>query len=195
MVTSDPSIHFINVSYFFSLIYNLIFGGNLPTVHGVVDTTAVIWAWVSVFAFIFSIICIGILVYNTIRLHQTQEEIDANYGYIPPTEEHKQVEHSRWAYIRQLIESPQESDWRNAIIEADIMLDEILAKNGYEGDGVGEKLRTANPTHFHTLQDAGEAHGVRNQIAHQGSAYQLSPQLAYRTIGKYENVFHEFNEI
>ena len=195
MVTTGTSVHFLNVAYFFSLIYNLVFGGHLPTLNGAVNIATILWAWVSVIAFLVTAICIGLLVYNTMRMNQEQEELDQKYGYVGKHEEHAKVENSRWTYIRQLIESPQESDWRNAIIEADIMLDEMLNKLGYQGDSVGDKLKTANPAHFQTLQDAWDAHRVRNEIAHQGSAYQLSPQVAYRTIGHYENVFLEFNEI
>ena len=94
-----------------------------------------------------------------------------------------------------MIESPQEEQWRQAIIEADIMLDELLTKLGYLGAGVGDKLKMVNPNQFHTLSDAWEAHKVRNEIAHKGSAYQLSDHIAYRTINQYENVFREFKVI
>ena len=95
----------------------------------------------------------------------------------------------------QLIESGQESDWRQAIIEADIMLDEVLDQLGYQGESVGEKLRAVNPAQFRTLNNAWEAHRVRNEIAHQGSAYQLTERLAHRTIANYEAVFREHGEI
>jgi hypothetical protein len=95
----------------------------------------------------------------------------------------------------QLVETGHESDWRQAIIEADIMLDEVLTRQGYEGTTIGDKLKQANPNRFHTLNNAWEAHKVRNDIAHSGSAYQLSDQIAYRTIKHYEAVFREFGEI
>ena len=69
---------------------------------------------------------------------------------------------------------------------------DLLEKHGYPGEGVGERLRSAT---FATLQDAWEAHKVRNQIAHEGSAFNLSADLVRRTIGRYENVFHEFKVI
>jgi len=95
----------------------------------------------------------------------------------------------------QLIESGQESDWRNAIIEADIMLEEVLTQLGYQGESLGEKLRAVNQNHFQTLNQAWEAHRVRNEIAHQGSSYHLSEHLAHRTIANYEAVFREHGEI
>jgi hypothetical protein len=79
------------------------------------------------------------------------------------------------------------------------MLDELLTNLGYHGAGVGDKLKVARDTrgenYFRTLDEAWEAHLVRNEVAHRGSESELSDHLAYRTIGHYENVFREFNEI
>ena len=98
-------------------------------------------------------------------------------------------------HIESLANGTSASEWREAIIEADIMLDDVLARQGYVGDGVGEKLKAAEPENFRTLQDAWEAHKVRNQIAHEGSAFNLSESLMRRTIGRFESVFREFKAI
>jgi hypothetical protein len=190
-----PSIHFLNVAYFFQLIYGLFFSTQSLSFSSVSDFASTIWLFVTIISYLFCTICIGLLVYFTTRLHQSDEEEAKAFTTISEHEEHAKVEHSRWAYIKGLIESPQQSDWRQAIIEADIMLDEMLTKLGYIGASIGDKLKTANPNHFHTLNDAWEAHKVRNDIAHRGSEYELSDHVAYRTINHYENVFREFNEI
>ncbi len=198
-VSVGPPIHFLNVAYFFQLLYNLVVGvshgGSGASLAGITNTASNIWLFFSLFAYLLCIYFIGTLVYYSTRLYQIAEEEKAKYTTISKETMDVALEHSRWNYIRQLIESPQESDWRSAIIEADIMMDEMLSKIGLEGNSIGDKLKGANPAHFHTLQDAWEAHKVRNDIAHEGSAYQLSPNLAYRTIGRYENVFKEFHEI
>jgi hypothetical protein len=190
---AGPTLHFLNLAYFFQLIYNAIFHTTADVDFATLATN--IWVTFTVLAYVFSIIAIGMLVYFSMRLHQFASDDAEHYTTLTKKEADTALEHSRWSYIRNLIESTQESDWRQAIIEADIMLDELLTKLGYAGDSVGEKLKLANPTYFHTLDDAWTAHKVRNDIAHRGSAYQLSDQLAYRTISHYENVFREFNEI
>ena len=101
----------------------------------------------------------------------------------------------RWQKIEDLSNGTTSSEWREAIIEADIMLDDALTRQGFVGDGVGEKLKDADPTQFKFIQDAWEAHKVRNQIAHEGSAFNLSETLMHRTIAQYKNVFGELNEI
>lgn len=98
----------------------------------------------------------------------------------------------RWSHIEDLIKSYNSSDWRQAIIEADIILEEMLEKMGYEGITIGDKLKKVERSDFVTLDKAWSAHKVRNQIAHGGSAFKLSRELAERTIKDYEEVFREF---
>lgn len=72
------------------------------------------------------------------------------------------------------------------------MLDEMLDHMKYQGPGVAEKLKQIEPSDFLTLDDAWEAHKVRNRIAHQGNDYALGQAEARRIIGLYEKVFKEF---
>jgi len=45
------------------------------------------------------------------------------------------------------------------------------------------------------LQNAWEAHSVRNQIAHQGSDFPITELEARRVIKMYQNVFEELRAI
>ena len=98
----------------------------------------------------------------------------------------------RWRKILELVESSNQNDWRQAIVDADTVLDEILAKGGFIGDSLGERLTNATKADFKTLDHAWEAHKVRNQIAHEGSSFQLSQPEAKRIINLYKHVFEEF---
>lgn len=202
MDSTGPSVHFLNVEYFFRLLYDLFFGGSVSVGGGGISGTAgllslisAVWLAVTILAYVACVAAAWALIFYTLRYWQVLKEDDERYTTIPEAEAHVALEHSRWAYIKQLIESPQESDWRQAIIEADIMLDEVLTNNGYLGGSIGDKLKTANPARFMTLNNAWEAHKVRNDIAHRGSDFQLTNHLAFRTIANYEAVFREFNEI
>ncbi len=75
------------------------------------------------------------------------------------------------------------------------MLDETLKNAGYVGQNLGEKLKGANAESFTTLQDAWEAHKVRNEIAHVGSDFILTQKSAQETITRYARVFKEFGVI
>lgn len=110
-------------------------------------------------------------------------------GEKPKTED---VSNRRWKNIQLLISSYNSNDWKQAIIEADIILDEMLEKMGYHGKSIGEKLKQIESSDFLTLNQAWEAHKVRNQIAHQGGNYVLSKDEAERVIDLYGQVFKEF---
>lgn len=194
---TDSGVSFLNLSYLFRLIYDLFTGGGTSDTgaSGLLVIMSGIWTVVTVLAILVSLAALGVLVYATMRLFQIREEEKEQYETVSKHEEHERLESSRWQYIKERIASTNEDDWRAAIIEADIILDEILTRLGYQGDTVGEKLRAVNPSHFASLNNAWEAHRVRNEIAHQGSAYPLTDRLAYRTIANYEAVFREHEEL
>lgn len=97
----------------------------------------------------------------------------------------------RWDNALKNIESPNENDWKQAIIDADIILDDVLSKMGYRGETIGEKLNRVATGDMKSLKDAQEAHGVRNRIAHE-PGFTLSQYDARQTIHKYRKVFEEF---
>ena len=106
-----------------------------------------------------------------------------------------ETKNARWDAIQMRISEHNPESWRIAIIEADIMLDETLTNAGYVGQSLGEKLRSANTTSFTTLQDAWEAHKMRNEIAHVGSDFVLTQRTAQETLVRFERVFREFGVI
>lgn len=102
----------------------------------------------------------------------------------------------RWAEIQTHLHEDTPNAWKVAIIEADIFLDSVLTDHGYNGVTIGEKLKSANSASFTTIQDAWEAHKVRNEIAHTGqNDFILTRRLAEETLLRYERVFREFGAI
>ena len=99
---------------------------------------------------------------------------------------------NRWESVETHIGSTNQNDWKQAIIEADVILDDILTRMGYRGESVGEKLKRVAKGDFSSLDDAWEAHKVRNRIAHDGSNFVLSEHDAKETIQRYKKVFQEF---
>ena len=75
------------------------------------------------------------------------------------------------------------------------MLDELLEKSGYVGDSMGDRLKQVDKSDFRSIDQAWEAHKVRNAIAHEGSEYGLTEKEARRIIKIYENIFKEFHYI
>lgn len=98
----------------------------------------------------------------------------------------------QWKQIEKHMQSNNQSDWRYAIMEADILLYDMLEQIGMPGETIGDKLKSANSASFTTLDYAWGAHKVRNLIAHQGMTYELSYVEARRTIDMFKKVFDEF---
>jgi len=98
----------------------------------------------------------------------------------------------RWELALTHVESANPNDWKQAILEADIILDDLLTKMGYRGESIGEKLKRVERGDMKSLDEAWEAHKIRNQVAHEGSSFALTQHEAKRVIQMYRKVFEEF---
>ncbi len=116
-------------------------------------------------------------------------ETTADDGIINP------IVNKKWGRVTAHINSANQSDWKLAIIEADIMLDDLLDVLNYRGETLADKLKSIEESDFVTLDLAWEAHKVRNVIAHEGSDFQLNEREARRVIELYRSVFNEFKFI
>ena len=140
--------------------------------------------------------------FSFFKLEKVRSEEEKVYGHIPDDtftealeEDKKEKVNERWKRIQDHANSNNSSDWRLAIIEADIMLEETLRTLGYTGDGLGEMLKGIDPTDLLTLNNAWDAHKVRNRIAHSGGDFDLTERETRRVIGHFEAVFRELRAI
>lgn len=99
---------------------------------------------------------------------------------------------SRWEKVVTLISSQNQNDWKQAILEADIILGKLLTGMGYKGEGIGEQLKRVVKGDFESIDQAWEAHKIRNMVAHDGSTFTLNHHEAKRVINLYKQVFQEF---
>lgn len=177
-------------------LYENLIGGNWDSF---LDTLAMWWNIYSVIAIILSLLFFIGFVYAKIRYSQLsdieQEALRDAESRWAARHAHKGSKNVRWEGIQTRIAENNPEAWRLAIIEADILLDETLTNAGYVGKSIGEKLKTANPLSFTTVQDAWEAHKVRNEIAHAGSDFVLTKRIAQETLVRFERVFSEFGVI
>jgi|CXWL01.1.fsa_nt_gi hypothetical protein len=189
-------INFLNLEFFFRLLYNSRPGGpEVPSVDSFGTWFVHFWSTLAAVSFVFSLVALGFLVYASVRMYQEKQKLHHLTAPLDVEEAEKNKDHSRWAHIQSLIESMHERDWREAIMEADIMLEDALAERGYIGETIAERLKNIDEQKLASINEAWEAHKVRNRIAHEGIAYKIEDHLAYRTIKKYERVFKELGEI
>ncbi len=162
---------------------------------GIFSFLAVLWSIYAVLAYIISIIFLVLYVYASVKKNLyadllTQGLRDAEKLY---DQQYRGVaRNSRLEDVLTHSDSENPNDWKLAIIEADIILDDILKQRGYAGNSLGERLKSISPQQLSSLNDAWEAHKIRNRIAHDGADFVLTKRVAQDTITKYRRVFGEF---
>lgn len=155
------------------------------------------WSLFVAMSIMFSLLLAVGCIYCAIRILQVRQNERARHMAYAHSVAAKDVPKTqlRWNRVREQIASEKDEEWRLAILEADIMLSELLDVNGYKGETMADKLKQANRASFHTIDLAWEAHLMRNRIAHEGSHLHLDAHEARQTVGKYEQVFREFKFI
>lgn len=134
-----------------------------------------------------------VIIYSLVQIVRIQRQWYAKLYPGPALEEQRVVKNDRWQAVLAHINSDNPSDLRLAILECDIILDDLLDREGYVGDTIGDKLKQADKGEFRTLDDAWEAHKIRNAIAHEGQGFVLTAREAKRVVNLYESVFREFD--
>lgn len=99
----------------------------------------------------------------------------------------------KWLKVLSHVNSENPAEWRLAIMEADVLLEQALESASFRGETLGEKLKNADPGSFKNIQLAWDAHKVRNSIAHDGSEFLLNQREAQKVIAMYEQALKELN--
>lgn len=137
-----------------------------------------------------SIVFIGGIIYAIFRLigilDQKSESYD-NHFITAPVQSNPQNE--RWERVVAMFQSSDPNSWRLAIIESDILLEDCFRQLGYQGDSMGEILKSMQ--HVPWVQSAWDVHLLRNKLAHEGGRYVLNEREAYRVFKICENILYE----
>jgi hypothetical protein len=184
---------------FFDRLLSIFSNGGTASVGGAVsgasNNTAVLMTFLSWFRDIMTIVALILItfyIYSSVRWKEVVAEHEAIYDKSYKAPKVPEYKNTKWSVVEAHMASGKETEWRLAILEADNMLADLLRTLPILGKDVGEKLTNANRSNFATLEDAWEAHKVRNRIAHDGSSFILTEHLARKTISQFRNVFEEF---
>ena len=187
-----------------------LFGKEAAIYHNIVafftsDQTAFIFKMVLFFLALFFLTIISYVIVRMLEIrskeHKHLHHEIHEYAHNKAEYEkhlHEQVGGSKnehWSQVLHYLFSQHKSDWKLAIIEADSMLEGLLDQLGFKGESLGDKLKSANQENFRQLTSAWEVHTIRNRIAHDGLAFELSQHEAKRVISIYEEIFHNYGYI
>ena len=89
------------------------------------------------------------------------------------------------------LKSKNESDYKVAIIEADNIIDDLIARMNYAGENMTERLDNITPGQIENIEDLRKAHDTRNRIIHDES-FVLTKKEAEKTLGYYEDFLRFF---
>lgn len=194
----------LNLEYFLYLIYQFFvtlwataFDSSL--LGGITSWFNKLW-WICLFVSIPILAGFAYFVYcYEMILREQRERVYGKPGTI--VEEIKEelavqapVRNEAWDKVMKLISSDNPNDWKFAIIEADKMLETVVNTFAVPGDNMGEKMKNIERGDFQTIDQAWQAHKVRNRIAHE-SNFHISQREARMAINDFEQVFREFDFI
>jgi hypothetical protein len=100
----------------------------------------------------------------------------------------------QWGKLRERLEQPTEAEWKIAVIEADMLIDDVLRRMEYPGQSMGERLKGITREQIHSLDNIWEAHKVRNRIVHDPDI-RILHRDAREAIANFEVFLREVNLI
>ena len=198
---------YVNLEYIFQKILDFFRGASWSggTGGGEVSSAFSLWAILKILLLIFAILFLAIIIYCIIRIFEirkkeeefTKNEISEYAHKQKEAEERISASEStvnrKWQNVLDHAFSSNEANWKLSIVEADIMLDELMTQLGFKGDSLGEKLKSADQESFKHLSDAWEVHTIRNKIAHEGVEFPLSQHEVKRVVAIYEKIFRDYD--
>ena len=162
-------------------------------------------AWTTLFgvSLVLSFVLAVGIVYAMLRVRQIRDAERAHYQAQPMSRlaagalgveqalDSASAHDIRWRDIVAQSNSEKQNDWKHAILDADVMLDAAITARGYTGESLGERMKQVSRADVNSIDDAWEAHKIRNRIAHEGSEMALTHREARRAILLYERVLKE----
>lgn len=146
-------------------------------------------------ATIFSMVLFLAILYISWLTYQLHVEEVKKSKLIAVPEDLPSIQSQKWHQVLAHVNSQNPAEWRLSVLEADVLLDEMVQSLGFHGETLGERLKNTPKADFKTIDIAWEAHKIRNAIAHEGSDFLLSQHESKRIIGLYEIVFKEFSYV
>lgn len=102
--------------------------------------------------------------------------------------------HVGWHAIMAHIAAGKPSRYRQAVIEADTLVDFALKKAGYPGATMGERLRAVPKGTFRDTNAVWAAHKVRNELVHELDKELLAAE-AKQMVKNFEQALHDLGAL
>jgi len=150
--------------------------------------------WLKAIAGVLSLVLFFAVFYNisqTLKLRR--KHLREMLKYVLEHESEHRI--SRWEKIKGYLESENVSDWKQAILDADNLVEDIFERVGYSGANLGQMILKIKPYQLESLPDLFRAHRVKNRIIKNAGGFEITKEKAEETIGLYEKVLTELEYV
>lgn len=102
----------------------------------------------------------------------------------------------KWEEIEGLMKLGRPSNFKNAILEADKLLDHVLKLYGYQGQTMGDRMKSISRDKYDRsfFDDMWGAHKIRNEMAHNIN-YEVMDFEARTAISRFKSVLKELGAL
>lgn len=148
-------------------------------------------------ALVVSALCVACIVFIMIQknaLKSASKGKSESAPLVAPPVQPAGVLRERWATLQAHLASSHEAQWKVAVMEADKLVDDALAKAGFPGATFGDRLSNMKPGTLRSLDGVWWAHKIRNRLAHEMD-YFLRYTEARQAMGYYEAALSELQLI
>jgi len=141
-----------------------------------------------------SAVLIGFTAFFIIKLNFVDSTIDHYIDVLSS----KGIVHRRsiriWKKIKKMLASGDEKKFKEAVLESDRILNDILKMAGYPGLNLDERLAPMNSAQLSNIEEIKQVHKLHNKIISEPS-FQISLGEAQVAIAIYEKAFQELKLI
>jgi len=146
---------------------------------------------IKVVSFLVSLALMAMIVYLLIRSQFVREKMKQYLEVV----EFSRLDEKRvlraWQKVKARLATQQEAERRLAVVEADLILDEVIKISGYQGETMGDRLKQLTPANLSNIERVWRAHKIRNRIVHEPD-FAITSMEAEEMVDIYHKALQEF---
>ncbi len=146
---------------------------------------------IKVLSFLISLIMVAMIIYLLIRSGFVYEKTRQYLDVV----EFSRLDEKRilraWQKVKARLAKQHEAERRLAVVEADLILDEVIKIAGYQGETMGDRLKGLTPANLSNIERVWRAHKIRNRIVHEPD-FAMTAMEAEEMVDIYHKALQEF---
>jgi len=182
----------LNLEYFFNKIFDFI-ENFVPWVFGIFDKIFGIktgfFKYVALAVILIALAGLIFVIAKLVEIRWFRKKI-----YFSDFFEESETSIARkdtWSSVKRRLDSGSDDDWELAVVEADVIVENIMERIGFRGLTLGDKIKSIDERNFSNLKNLWEAHTARIRIDQGGAEYKITKEEAKEALDKYEKALKE----